>query len=374
MSKVNVSLQEVFTSPGNVLVTVKAVLVASQNVVVGTVGVLPGTIAKRAGADGRVVGGFDLLTGRYQVIATSASYPGLSYQVFIDVPDDNLTYEHTQLIVAGAAPFSQPIPATAANATDASYGLVKLATGAVNPSRVYTQAQADALLTSSMVFSGAGFVAGTVPRATDGTGKNYGASLMTVSAGGLVTIDGGLDVVNGQVTVVGSLVLTAGNAFDIGGWSFYGTQKVFSTADQSLTAQTTLQNATSLSVGLLANTAYLFRAELQLNLAAAVSGLKLGMTGPSAPTSLIINALSQLTVNTAPISAQNSVGAFGTLLTLAAAAFNPTTGLKFARIWGVIRNGANAGNLTVQFAQNVSDAGAVTMKAGSLLEVERLNV
>lgn len=132
MSKVNVSLSEVFAVPGNVLVTVKAILINAQNVVVGTVGVLPGQITKRTDASGRVPNGFDLSTGRYQITAASASVNGLVYQPLIDVPNDSSAYEHTQLIVSGAAPFTQPI-STNVNASDVSYGLVKLYRNGASP-------------------------------------------------------------------------------------------------------------------------------------------------------------------------------------------------------------------------------------------------
>jgi hypothetical protein len=76
---------------------------------------------------------FDLMTGRYLVSAKSVKVSGsLQYAVLIDVPDDLLTYEHTQLIVSGAAPFTQPL-LPAGNATDASYGLVKLTKNGVAP-------------------------------------------------------------------------------------------------------------------------------------------------------------------------------------------------------------------------------------------------
>lgn len=132
MSKVNVSLNEVFAVPGNVLVTVKSVLVGGQNVVAGTIGILPGQITRRTDATGRVPGGFDLATGRYQILAQSGSVDGLFYQPLIDVPNDALVYEHTQLIVIGAAPFSQPI-STNQNASDVSFGLVKLLRNGLSP-------------------------------------------------------------------------------------------------------------------------------------------------------------------------------------------------------------------------------------------------
>lgn len=39
-----------------------------------------------------------------------------------------------------------------------------------------------------------------------------------------------------------------------------------------------------------------------------------------------------------------------------------------ARFWGAIHNGANAGSLTIQFAQNTSDAASTTIHAGSYLK------
>jgi hypothetical protein len=135
MSKVNVSLQGVFTAPANVPVTVKSVLVASQNVVVGTVGALPEQQTKRTDLSGRVPSGFDLLTGRYLISAQSPTVVGVGYAVLIDAPNDNAVYEHTQLIVpviGGAAPFSQPI-STNQNASDVTFGLVKLLRNGANP-------------------------------------------------------------------------------------------------------------------------------------------------------------------------------------------------------------------------------------------------
>jgi hypothetical protein len=151
MSKVNVTLREFFTSPGNVLVTVTSVLVASLNVVSGSSGVLPGAQSKRTSASGVVQ--FDLMTGRYRVSAVSSSAAGgLAYAVLIDVPDDNLEYEHTELIVDGATLFDPALGAGSPNAAEAVSGLIRLAAGAdgeASPRVVYTKAQVDALLAAS---------------------------------------------------------------------------------------------------------------------------------------------------------------------------------------------------------------------------------
>jgi hypothetical protein len=172
MSKVNVSLQGVFTAPANVLVTVKSVLVLDQNVVVGTVGALPEQQSKRTDSSGRVAGGFDLLTGRYEVSAQSSSIAGVSYRVVIDVPNDASAYEHTQLIVSGAAPFSQPI-STNANASDVSYGLVRLTSnGKAIPESVDTLALLRAVVTSRAAVAQLAFVFGGAA-VGDGAGGLY---------------------------------------------------------------------------------------------------------------------------------------------------------------------------------------------------------
>lgn len=45
----------------------------------------------------------------------------------------------------------------------------------------------------------------------------------------------------------------------------------------------------------------------------------------------------------------------------------------FIRVKGVIRNGANAGTVAFNWAQNTSDAGATTVKAGSFVKATKLS-
>lgn len=137
-------------------------------------------------------------------------------------------------------------------------------------------------------------------------------------------------------------------------------------ADQSLTANTTLTNSTDLSIPLAANTTYEFEARIQFNEAGTAAGIKLALSGPAAPTTVILNGLCEN--GTATVTHQ-SVNAITTVLTPGIT----TTGLKYATLWGVIVNGANAGNLVFQFAQNTSDANATTLKAGSTLHVRQIS-
>lgn len=172
MSVVNVSLRGAFKAPANVMVTVSPVLVDSQNVVVGTVGILPETQSKRTDGSGRVPGGFAMDTGRYQLRAVSPTNPGIVYQPVIDVPDDDDEYEHTQLIVSGAAPFSQPIPVQA-NATEASYGVVRLSSkGHGIPETFDTIAEAMACASSRLAIAKRVTILGGLA-AFDGGGGEY---------------------------------------------------------------------------------------------------------------------------------------------------------------------------------------------------------
>jgi len=113
-----------------------------------------------------------------------------------------------------------------------------------------------------------------------------------------------------------------------------------------------------------ANRAYGFDCNVQFNLAGIVSGQKFGVLTPASPT----NALYTIEVLN---GTGFSIVAIG--LSAAVASALATTGLHAARLHGVIENGANAGNLAIQFAQNTSDGSAITAKRGSWFRVWSLS-
>lgn len=134
----------------------------------------------------------------------------------------------------------------------------------------------------------------------------------------------------------------------------------FLRADQSLTSNTTLTTITGFSAAMEASRAYAFESEIHFNLAGIVSGQKFSVITPASPT----NALYKIEI-------VNGTGLTIAALSLSAplAAALATTGLHLAKLGGVIENGVNAGNLVIQFAQNVSDGSAITIKRGSFLKV-----
>lgn len=184
MSKVNVRLNEFFTSPGFVPVKVKSVLVNSLSVISGNIGILPGEMATRTDATGYVQ--IDLLVGRYEITAASARQgnTGLQYREVIDVPDDNLEYEHTELIVDGAGTFTPVIGNGSPDAAEAVAGLVKLAEGADVEAAarvVYTAAQVDALL-GPLGGGSASLIEWTTAEAYELTAINYDSDGVVTTA------------------------------------------------------------------------------------------------------------------------------------------------------------------------------------------------
>lgn len=129
----------------------------------------------------------------------------------------------------------------------------------------------------------------------------------------------------------------------------------FVASDQAITSQTTLQTITGFSSPVEANRCYGFLAIIQFNLAGVVSGFKFGVSTPASPTNIIYNI--------EVLSSGLVIAGIGLSATVGAALV--TTGLHLARISGVLENGANAGNLILQAAQNTSDGSALTIKRGS---------
>jgi hypothetical protein len=140
------------------------------------------------------------------------------------------------------------------------------------------------------------------------------------------------------------------------------------TADQAVASSIALANSNSMAYPLDVNTVYLFKLVAMFNLAGVVSGYRFGLTGPASPTNVIYVAEVRNLVATALVLA-GTVSAFGAMLTGALA----VAGNHLLVAEGTIENGANAGNLTFQFAQNTSDVGAITLKRGSLLTLIPIN-
>lgn len=149
-------------------------------------------------------------------------------------------------------------------------------------------------------------------------------------------------------------------------------QSAVMTATQSSSA-TALASVTQLSLPMVANGVYRIDCFVTFQSAATTTGLNVGLATPTGCRNMVeivvpitsIAASTQLrTIYPNAAVANNSGNVLGTGVT--ATASNHT-----ARISGLIRNGATAGNCQIQFATEVA-ASAITLQIGSELQLIRV--
>lgn len=133
------------------------------------------------------------------------------------------------------------------------------------------------------------------------------------------------------------------------------------TSDWSTIDNASLQDITGLAAAMAANTDYLVNAYLIYTTSATATGLHIGVNGPASPALLNLHGLIYRGFNVTANS--GNAQAYGELVFNA----NGSATNAGATIDGVIKNGANAGNLQIQGQVETSIAGTLTIKAGSLL-------
>lgn len=133
-------------------------------------------------------------------------------------------------------------------------------------------------------------------------------------------------------------------------------------SDYSVTSNTTLANVTGLTANVAASGTYRFEARLYTT-SANTGGVKFAIGGTATATDIIYEGVT----TDAGVITQTRAGA---LATTVGAVTNATT--AYTVITGTITVNA-AGTLTVQFAQNASDAGASVVKRGSTFVLTEMN-
>lgn len=143
-------------------------------------------------------------------------------------------------------------------------------------------------------------------------------------------------------------------------------QLVVKNADESVTSSITIQDDDELLVPLAVNTDYAFTVWLRvvIGTAGGDGSIKCAFTVP-AGANLQWSAIWQ---GSGSPSDADAVLASGTALGMT---LPSTSGIGWVRIDGTVKNGANAGNLTLQWAQNVSSSSATVVKAGSSISTIR---
>ena len=135
-------------------------------------------------------------------------------------------------------------------------------------------------------------------------------------------------------------------------------------ANFPVTSSTVLVDATGLITSIAANQIAHIRFYLPFSVGAA-GGLKFQIVGPAAPTNVQTGIVIYDTVTPAVISGQQtSSTAFSNALAVA--------GSHYGYVECDWKNGANAGNISLQVAQNSSNGTPFTLLAGAWMEVTKL--
>jgi hypothetical protein len=122
-----------------------------------------------------------------------------------------------------------------------------------------------------------------------------------------------------------------------------------------------LQTASGLTLAVAANTTYTFSYYILFQSAATTTGMGLAVNTPAGATISYTAVIPTALDGTAASWTGWGTSASDTVLATATPAINTT---YVAHIYGVVANGANAGNLSLQYRSEVSGS-TVTVKASS---------
>ena len=172
-------------------------------------------------------------------------------------------------------------------------------------------------------------------------------------------------------TINGSSILGSGDLTISGGGGLTSQSAVMTSTQQSTVV--TLADVTQLALPMVANGVYQVDCFVTFQSAATTTGLGLGYTSPTG-----CRCMCEIVV---PITSTAIASALRTFFPNATVATNTGnvlgTGVTAinsnhtARISGIIRNGANAGNFKIQFRSEIA-ASAITLQIGSELQLIRI--
>jgi hypothetical protein len=141
--------------------------------------------------------------------------------------------------------------------------------------------------------------------------------------------------------------------------------QVFKTADESTASDTTMSSDSELFVGVLANGKYAVKGRIFFNTPAAAD-FKWQLAGPASPT--LINVAKKAIGGGE--TAESAIAVDTAFATSTPVLGSGTTG--YVEFEAILHNGANAGVVEFQWAQNTSDGGNTIVRAGSYLEYTRV--
>jgi hypothetical protein len=137
------------------------------------------------------------------------------------------------------------------------------------------------------------------------------------------------------------------------------------TATQTVNGSTSLVSSSYLTVALEASSRYSFEAKI-LFTSNATADFKIGILGPSGAAAYY-NAIGDLVgAGQVTPTTDSDISSASTI------AFDGSGGNDMAQLSGLIVTGVTAGTLTIQFAQNTSDASNTSLLIGSVLTINKV--
>jgi hypothetical protein len=130
---------------------------------------------------------------------------------------------------------------------------------------------------------------------------------------------------------------------------------------------TSFADVTGLSLPVLANTNYEFEFEVIFQGSTTGKGIALSVNGPASPTSVMVH--SEIPTSLTAVSYQMARSYDTTTATTSVDTANANC---YARCYGTLFNGANAGTLILRFRRNIG-GGSVTVMTNSLMKMWRIN-
>lgn len=182
------------------------------------------------------------------------------------------------------------------------------------------------------------------------------ANLDTLTTTGGLSVGGNLTVTStsaltGAVTTTGALTVGTNLAVTNVGKRLWARKS----ADESVTSSTTLQNDDHLALAVVANASYVMKLMI-IYTSAATPGIKYGWTGPASAT--LSWGTSTAVISFLALSDTDNWS-------------NTASAIHSTCYTGVLVTAGSSGTLQFQWAQNASNATAMTVKAGSYLMLTR---
>ena len=137
---------------------------------------------------------------------------------------------------------------------------------------------------------------------------------------------------------------------------------VIKTADETVNNSVTLQDDNVLLFAAAANEKWQFEGVLILTAVNTTPDFKMTFTGPAAS----VGSWAAIFSDETTVAVDAGSAALGT-----AQSFVSAQVPRIVRFWGAIANGANAGNLTLQWAQDTATAVNTQVLAGSYIKYQK---